>query len=65
MKDILYCDLYQPTQKHLIEAKASARREDVRMAIGELLDYENLTRAAGLGKSKLAVLLPERTVEGC
>jgi hypothetical protein len=59
-EDVLYCDLYEPTRKHLIEAKAWIRREDVRMAIGQLLDYENLTQAAGLGRSRLAVLLPER-----
>jgi hypothetical protein len=59
-EDIRYCDLYDPKKRYLIEAKASTRREDVRMAIGQLFDYENLTQAAGLGKSKLAVLLPEK-----
>ena len=30
------------------------------MAIGQLLDYGQLTKAAKLGQSKLAILLPER-----
>jgi hypothetical protein len=56
----LYCDAYEPERKHLIEAKASASRLDIRMAIGQLLDYDWLTQAAKMGKSQLAVLLPSR-----
>jgi hypothetical protein len=56
----LYCDVYEPDKRHLIEAKGSATREDIRMAIGQLFDYERLTQQAGKGKSRLAVLLPER-----
>jgi hypothetical protein len=56
----LYCDAYEPERKHLIEAKASANRLDIRMAIGQLFDYDRLTRAARMGKSQLAVLLPSR-----
>jgi hypothetical protein len=59
-EDVLYCDLYEPQRKQLIEAKASTRREHIRMAIGQLLDYANLSKAAGLGTPKLAVLLPSR-----
>jgi hypothetical protein len=60
----LYCDVYEPDKRHLIEAKGSATREDIRMAIGQLFDYERLTQQAGKGKSRLAVLLPERPVPG-
>jgi hypothetical protein len=58
--NVLYCDIYEPKKKHLLEAKGSCSREDVRMAIGQLLDYGHLTKAAALGDSKLAILLPER-----
>lgn len=34
-----YTDLYDPRRSELIEAKASADREDIRMALGQLLDY--------------------------
>jgi hypothetical protein len=57
---VFYCDIYEPKKRHLLEAKASCSREDVRMAIGQLLDYDQLTKAAKLGASKLAILLPER-----
>lgn len=56
----LYCDVYDPDKRHLIEAKGSVSREDIRMAIGQLFDYKRLTQQAGKGKSRLAVLLPER-----
>jgi hypothetical protein len=58
--DCLYCDVYEAKKKHLIEAKGSISREDVRMAIGQLFDYDRLTKAAQLGDSKLAILIPER-----
>jgi 5-methylcytosine-specific restriction protein A len=52
--------MYEPKRHLLIEAKGSASREDVRMAIGQLYDYDLLTHEAGKGKSDLALLLPER-----
>ena len=55
----LRCDLYEEKKRHLIEAKATSDREDVRMAIGQLFDYRYLAKKAGQGKSKLAVLLPQ------
>ena len=59
-KQPLFCDLYEEKKRHLLEAKASCSREDVRMAVGQLLDYAQLTKAAKLGQSKLAILVPER-----
>jgi hypothetical protein len=54
--ELLVCDVFDVTNDLLIEAKASASRQDLRMAIGQLLDYRR-----HLGKrSSLAVLLPEQ-----
>ena len=35
----LQCDAYEADRRNLIEAKSSARREHIRMAVGQLLDY--------------------------
>ena len=57
--ELLVCDIFDGAKDQLIEAKASASRQDVRMAIGQLFDYQR-----HLGKkSSLAVLLPERPSE--
>jgi hypothetical protein len=57
---IFFCDVYVSRRGHLIEAKGSASREYIRMAIGQLLDYKQLTEKARKPISRLAVLLPER-----
>lgn len=36
---ILYSDLYNETRHQLVEAKATATRSSIRMAIGQLADY--------------------------
>jgi hypothetical protein len=36
----MYSDLFNKTRRHLVEAKASATRGDIRMAIGQLADYK-------------------------
>jgi hypothetical protein len=51
----LYNDVFNQTRGQLIEAKGSSSRADVRMAIGQLLDYQNLDD----GARPLGVLLPE------
>lgn len=51
----LATDLYDATSRVLYEAKGRARRNDVRMAIGQLLDYRRHIPQEGL---KLAILLP-------
>lgn len=52
-------DFYTPHDNTLYEAKASASRTDIRMAIGQLLDY-----AAHLETGiRLSVLLPARPVD--
>jgi hypothetical protein len=48
------CDAFLPERNALIEAKSSDRRDAVRMAIGQLLDYQQLEGT----KPQLAVLLP-------
>ncbi|CAM5326021.1 MULTISPECIES: hypothetical protein [Streptomyces] len=49
-------DLYDATDNALYEAKGKSRREDVRMAIGQLLDYRrHIGAPPGL---RLVVLLP-------
>lgn len=57
---IFYCDVYVGDRGHLIEAKSSTSREDIRMAIGQLFDYKRLTQQAGKVVRRVAVLLPER-----
>lgn len=51
----LYTDLYDKTTGHLIEAKAGAGRNDIRMAIGQLCDYARFVRP-----KRRAVLLDEK-----
>ncbi|ROO82945.1 hypothetical protein EDD29_0432 [Actinocorallia herbida] len=52
----LMTDLYDVTDNVLYEAKGAARRTDVRLAIGQLLDYRrHIETPPGL---RLAVLLP-------
>jgi len=55
----LQCDAYEDERGNLIEAKCSARREYIRMAVGQLLDYAYLGRER-FGKPNMAILLPER-----
>jgi len=52
----LQCDAYEPQTRNLIEAKSSSSREDIRMAVGQLLDYSYQGRET-FGKPNLAVLL--------
>lgn len=55
----LRCDAYEKERGNLIEAKSSAKREYLRMAVGQLLDYAYLGRKI-LGTPNMAILLPER-----
>jgi len=48
------CDVFLPEKNALIEAKSSDSREVIRMAVGQLFDYQFLEMA----DRKLAVLLP-------
>jgi hypothetical protein len=50
----LYTDLYDPSRSELIEAKASVDRNDIRMALGQLLDYGRY-----ISHQTMAVLTPE------
>ncbi|MGW4153708.1 hypothetical protein ACWEDF_11215 [Micromonospora chersina] len=49
----LYTDLFDPSRLELLEAKSSASRNHVRLAIGQLFDY-----ARHVEHTSLAVLLP-------
>jgi hypothetical protein len=55
----LRCDAYEAKRRNLIEAKCSVRREYIRMAVGQLLDYSHLI-AKDAGRPALAILLPSR-----
>jgi hypothetical protein len=55
----LRCDVYVPDRHNLLEAKCSTKREYIRMAVGQLLEYGFLM-AVGSTKPHLAVLLPEK-----
>jgi hypothetical protein len=54
----LRCDAYEPRWKNLIEAKSSSTRQNIRMAVGQLLDYGYQERET-FGEPKMAILLPE------
>ena len=49
-------DLFDETDRALIEAKRHARRQEVRTAVGQLLDYHRFYRE---DPPELRVLLPE------
>lgn len=53
----LLTDIFSETDDILFEAKGSASRGSIRMAIGQLLDYRRQIDSPGLS---LAVLLPQR-----
>ena len=58
----LRCDTYEERGNppgNLIEAKASTKRESIRMAVGQLLEYAYLGRTR-FGKPNMAVLLPKK-----
>lgn len=55
----LFTDLHDATANVLIEAKGTVTREAIRMAIGQLLDYQRWISPS----PQLAVLLPERPRE--
>jgi hypothetical protein len=55
----LQCDAYEVDRGNLIEAKCSTKREYIRMAVGQLLDYAYLGRKR-FGKPKMAILLPKK-----
>lgn len=53
----LRCDGYEPERGNLIEAKSRTAREYIRMAVGQLFDYEFLGRNLRK-RQNLAILLP-------
>jgi len=55
----MQCDAWEEERRNLIEAKATTSRQDIRMAVGQLLDYGHQIRK-DLGDSNKAILLPER-----
>ena len=57
----LFVDLFDRRKWRLIEAKASAERERVRMAVGQLMDYKRFYAKP----PSLGVLLPERPTAAC
>lgn len=55
----LVCDIFVEPRMQLIEAKADASRESIRMAIGQLFDYRHHEPRQLWDSIKLAVLVPE------
>jgi len=55
----VYTDVFLPSRWTLFEAKATARREVIRSALGQLLDYQRCFPR----RPRLALLLPERPTE--
>ncbi len=52
----LVCDVFDETTRRLIESKSSCSREAIRMAIGQLLDYQRFEDSP---PDRLVLLLPE------
>ncbi len=55
----LRCDAFEKDKNNLIEAKASTRREHIRMALGQLLDYSQLIDGDS-NSMNLAILVPRK-----
>ena len=55
----LVCDAYDQKRNNLIEAKSSTRREYIRMAVGQLLDYAFLGQHL-FKNPHMAILLPRK-----
>jgi hypothetical protein len=53
------CDAWEEERQNLIEAKGTINRQDIRMAVGQLLDYAHQIRK-DLGDPNKAILLPEK-----
>jgi hypothetical protein len=58
----LRCDAFEKERNNLIEAKQSSKRENIRMAAGQLLDYAFQGRNL-FADPHLAILLPDKPVE--
>jgi hypothetical protein len=58
------CDAWEAERQNIIEAKARIRREDIRMAVGQLFDYVFQMREQFKNPNK-AVLLPNEPPEDC
>ena len=52
----IVCDVYDETRNNLVEAKGSGTRGELRMAIGQLIDYGRFAD----GPPAKAVLVPSR-----
>jgi len=52
----LNCDIWDKTRNNLLEAKGTGRRPDIRMAVGQLIDYRRLRPPI----PQCAVLLPQQ-----
>ena len=59
----LCCDGYERETGNLIEAKQSTRREHIRIAVGQLLDYAFMGKE-NLGEPHKAILLPSKPDAG-
>ncbi|WP_133116346.1 restriction endonuclease [Amycolatopsis antarctica] len=51
----LYSDLWDETTRELVEAKGTVTRQQIRLAVGQLLDYQRFANA-----ESLALLVPTR-----
>jgi len=55
----MQCDAWEEERQNLIEAKGTINRQDIRMAVGQLLDYAHQIRKDLRNPGK-AILLPEK-----
>jgi hypothetical protein len=57
------CDAMEMRRRNLVEAKSSATRESIRMAVGQLLDYEFQGKSK-YGRVNKGILVPTRPDQG-
>jgi hypothetical protein len=55
----LQCDAFELERRNLVEAKSSTKREHIRMAVGQLLDYSCQVERR-FGRTNMGILLPTK-----
>lgn len=58
--DSIRCDLFDKTERTIVEAKSSVARPAIRMAIGQLADYTRLMKKKRKPPRKRMILVPEK-----
>lgn len=59
-RNTLYTDVWDPDERVLFEVKSSASRQDIRMAVGQLLDYRRFIDGPEVQCAVVVPHIPER-----